>query len=105
MDTTIIIIIIITNSYYYKLLNLVFALSFQLKELNIPVESGLASGLRTTQQVEMSSLVLMIYCVFFLSQALKTEQEEMKRLVLTHKQRQEEEDYQGLLLILKSLLL
>ena len=29
----------------------------------------------------------------------------MKRLVLTHKQRQEEEDYQGLLLILKSLLL
>jgi regulator of nonsense transcripts 2 len=45
-----------------------------LKELNIPVESVLASSLEDTQQ------------------ALKVEKEEMKRIVLNHKRRQEEED-------------
>lgn len=53
----------------------------QLKDLHIPIDSNLASGLRDTQQ------------------ALKAEQLEMKKLVLTHERRQEEEDYQAAMLV------
>ena len=49
----------------------------QLKELNIPLDSDLTLGLRDTRQA-------------------KTEDHEvMKRRVLEHEQRQEEEEYKG----------
>jgi hypothetical protein len=48
------------------------------KELNIPLDSGLASSLQDTQR------------------AMKDERHEMKKLVLAYEQRQEEEDYTGI---------
>ncbi|CAI8037046.1 Regulator of nonsense transcripts 2 [Geodia barretti] len=50
----------------------------QVKELNIPLDSGLASSLQDTQR------------------AMKDERHEMKKLVLAYEQRQEEEDYSAM---------